>query len=524
MPDGMIRERTWQYGIADDPFMGLPWSFQYAENMNVFDDPRGIKLSTAIAKASSSVPWWFSSCLLVSGGDFFVRIPVSWPVAKVTPESRPTGTVIWNINSNAHPYDAVIFNDWVWTIMWTGWWASIRKFSLTWRPYETISPTDRTGDTPKKMGQQTPNYCNCITNFNNSMILVGNWPFLRAYNPAEDLWWVGIDATWWKIVKQYNANCNILDISPKADYVEIFIDDGYGNTKIHYYPWIYDMEDSGLMKNVVLPNTRIDRVYPHMTREMVLISLDGSLNNVSLREVLGYETYPVMRSHRAWLSPYDVQHKLWFFTWPCSTDMVWYDGRAYIADVEWIWELNWYDNNKMPVATLRWKIHDESDDRTPRGLAIAKDFIYVSYDSAEYCARIYDTANPRWYVDQWVLISRVIETEYGGEFTKNLTSWLVQFEMNNLTDENWKIEIYVCGNRQRNSIDDDAWIKIAEINQDDTWTCVHKFEQGGERSFMEDWQTIEYKVVITRWEEEDASPVLRSLLMNYDIKEKTNKF
>jgi hypothetical protein len=74
------------------------------------------------------------------------------------------------------------------------------------------------------------------------------------------------------------------------------------------------MEDSGLMKSVELPNTRIKRVYPHMTKEMIVTTYDGSNNNVSLREVIGYDTYPVMRSHRAGLSPYDVQHKLGFFT------------------------------------------------------------------------------------------------------------------------------------------------------------------------------------------------------------------
>jgi hypothetical protein len=41
---------------------------------------------------------------------------------------------------------------------------------------------------------------------------------------------------------------------------------------------------------------------------------------------------------------------------------------------------------------------------------------------------------------------------------------------------------------------------------------------------MQDRQVIEYKVVITRWEEQNASPVLRSLLFNYDVKEKTNYF
>jgi hypothetical protein len=33
--------------------------------------------------------------------------------------------------------------------------------------------------------------------------------------------------------------------------------------------------------------------------------------------------------------------------------------------VEGIWELNWYDAKKMPVATLRWKFYDEDDDKTP---------------------------------------------------------------------------------------------------------------------------------------------------------------
>ena len=187
---------------------------------------------------------------------------------------------------------------------------------------------------------------------------------------------------------------------------------------------------------------------------MIVTTYDGSNNNVSLREVIWYETYPVMRSHRAWLSPYDVQHKLWFFTWPCSEDMAWYEWRAYVADVEWIWELSWYDAKKMPVCTLRWKFNDESDDKTPKWLAIAKDFIYVSYNDKAYCARIYDTANPNWYASEWTLISRAIETEYGGEFTKQLVRWIVQFEMNNLVAHNWTIDVYVCWNREWNSMND----------------------------------------------------------------------
>ena len=549
LPDGIIRERTRQYGVTDDPFMGMPWSFQYAENLNVFDDPRGIKLTTAWSSTAN-----YKACKFVSAGDYVIAIPNTWDVKKISPENRPSGTTIGTLTNIMTPSDATIFawfvnvvaniNDNLWVIF---------AYPLNGGTQKTFVPQDKTGNRDPNapvitMWQQTPNYCNCITNFNNSMMLVGNWNYLRAYNPADDTGGTYLDPTygnvhgeWWKIVKVYDADTEIMDISPKADYVEIFLSDSAWNTKIHYYPWIFDMEDSGLMKSVNLPNTRVQRVYPHMTKEMIVISYDGSNNNVSLREVLGYETYPVMRSHRAGLSPYDVQHKLWFFTWPCSEDMAWYEWRAYIADVEGIWELNWYDAKKMPVATLRWKFNDEDDDKTPFWLAIAKDYIFVSYNDKAYCARIYDTANPYWYAEEWMLISRAIETEYGGEFTKQLVKWIVQFEMNNLTNENGYIDIYVCWNREWNSPNDDCWIKIAHIDQSDAdfsdsgetnnsltqyniGTCTHRFDNAGQRWFMQDRQVIEYKVVIHRWDEDNASPVLRSLLMQYDVKEKTNYF
>lgn len=524
LPDGMIRERTWQYGVTDDPFVGLAGSFQYAENLNVFDDPRGIKLTTNWRKSTN-----YKGCKLVSAGDYVIAIPSSWDVKAINPSSRPSGTSIWSVPSSMNPLDAVVF-----------WWAlfvigtrsvsfvgittyKLPKQGESFTPeVHNLIPVDNTWDTPVIMWQAVA-YCDCICNFNNTMLLVGNGNYLWIYNPAEDTW--SVYASWWKIVKTYSEDVDIIDISPKADYVEIFLRDKAWNTKIHYYPWIFDMEDSGLMKSIELPNTRVLRVYPHMTREMVITTYDGSNNNVSLREIVWYETYPVMRSHRAGLSPLDVQHKMWFFTWPCSEDMARYEWRAYVADVEWIWEFNWYNANKMPVWNLRWKFNDESDDKSPKGLAIAKDFIFASYDDYAYCCRIYDTANPAGYAEQWILISRAIETEYGGEFTKELVNWMVQFEMNNLTTWNGSIDIYVCWNREWNSLNDSAWKQIAHIDQDDsTGTCVHRFDNSWTYGFKQDRQVIEYKVVINRWSEEDASPVLRSLLMNYRIKEKTRYF
>ena len=538
LPDGIIRDRTRQYGVTDDPFMGMEWSFQYAENLNVFDDPRGIKLTTGRTESTA-----YNSCKLVSAGDYVIAIPVTWDVMRLDAWGR-TGKSIWEVPENMTPRDAVVFGRSIFVI-WTknNSFLGINSYRVDIQTASDIEvhnliPVDNTWDSPIIMWSQTPKYCDCICNFNNSMLLVWNWNYLWIYNPADDTG--SVYASWWKIVKEYSPDVDIIDISPKADYVEIFLRDNVGNTKIHYYPWIFDMEDSGLMKSIELPNTRINRVYPHMTREMIVTTYDGSNNNVSLREVIWYETYPVMRSHRAGLSSYDVQHKLWFFTWPTSVDMARYEGRAYIADVEWIWEFNWYNANKMPVGNLRRKFNNDNENKTPFGLAIAKDFIYVSYSDKAYCARIYDTANPAGYADQGILISRAIETEYGGEFTKNLVRRFVQFEMNNLAEVDGtlgSIDIYVCWNREWNSIDDSAWVHIAQITQDDAdfgeessgwWysvgTCVHRFDNAWDWSFLQDRQVIEYKVVITRWSEENASPVLRSLLFNYNVKEKTNFF
>ena len=206
------------------------------------------------------------------------------------------------------------------------------------------------------------------------------------------------------------------------------------------------------------------------------------------------------------------------------------DGSLAYAEYYWV-------RDNATSCDYANKVYNESEDKTPKWLAVAKDFIFASYDDYAYCARIYDTANPAGYADQGILISRAIETEYGGEFTKSLVRRFVQFEMNNLTDDNGTIDIYVCWNREWNSIDDSAWVHIAQITQDDAdfgeessgwWysvgTCVHRFENAWDWKFLQDRQVIEYKVVITRWSEENASPVLRSLLFNYNVKEKTNFF
>jgi hypothetical protein len=128
------------------------------------------------------------------------------------------------------------------------------------------------------------------------------------------------------------------------------------------------------------------------------------------------------------------------------------------------------------------------------------------------------------YQQSGFLISRVFETEFGWEFTKELISWIVQYELNTLTTLNGKIEIFVCGNRKWNTPNDSNRIKIAEIGQEDINTTSKNFTHLGDFKFLEDWQTLEYMVKITLGGETHATPIFRSLMLNYGVKDKTNYF
>ncbi|MDR2416321.1 MAG: hypothetical protein LBD75_07165 [Candidatus Peribacteria bacterium] len=54
MASGQIIERSWTGGVTNDSYMGIKNSFQYAENLNVFDDMRGIKLSSKVQQRAKS--------------------------------------------------------------------------------------------------------------------------------------------------------------------------------------------------------------------------------------------------------------------------------------------------------------------------------------------------------------------------------------------------------------------------------------------------------------------------------------
>ena len=53
---------------------------------------------------------------MVSGGDFVVSIPTTGDVKKIDPANRPNGTTIGSLSASINPYDAVVFDRYVWII------------------------------------------------------------------------------------------------------------------------------------------------------------------------------------------------------------------------------------------------------------------------------------------------------------------------------------------------------------------------------------------------------------------------
>jgi hypothetical protein len=60
-----------------------------------------------------------------------------------------------------------------------------------------------------------------------------------------------------------------------------------------------------------------------------------------------------------------------------------------------------------------------------------------------------------------------------------------------------------------------AWTRTEKsnlFNDLDEWKSAFKF----------DWQTITYAIVITRWTEHKATPIVRQIDIKYHTKDKTN--
>lgn len=249
------------------------------------------------------------------------------------------------------------------------------------------------------------------------------------------------------------------------------------------------------------------------------------------------------------------------------------------------WYDKWYMKWKLRDDNRYYDDQDEKQPIQIYWLCENKWILYVSDSLGCRAIRLYDTWMDG-YQPTWTLISRQFEGKEWWTLTKMLDEIRLNFELNPLTDGNGEIFVFVSPNnqwrttypvyyadrwtvkRERDlpsdsddvSVNDFFWVsdenayfictwfssweavyeeqaskiipwgwyQVMTITQDsfDTMTekssLVNSLGWWWESSLRFDWQTITYAIVITRWNEERATPIVRQIDLKYHSKDKVN--
>lgn len=542
-----ITQVSWTDGTAQDVYYWQEHSFQYSANINCDDEMHWIKLASKAIRTSN-----FAKCDLVSWGDYGVyALPVEgWDVKLINcnGSSITWGNSLWSINAWVDVVPWTIFQDffWFWVNLPTVW--GIFKVQNGWTWLTAIAPYDHTDYTDEAISSastKTVPMGGAITamlNYNNTRLVVWVWatatsnagvrvyyPELDATNPrspyydAQALPW----QTGWKKVLDYEAWVTIVALTCTFEYLKVWaVDEGW-STKVYYYQGNNNLRSTFVYNVVDLTGERVLRAYSINGMDYFITSIDGTDGYVNLNKMIGNVAVPLFHQ-RAWLTQYDINTKAPYFVWPTGIKAAYKSGRFYIADAYGVFQFK-YTPQSYDKGYMKWLLRNN---KQVYWVCENKGFLYVSYEDGCYAMRLYDT----WvdgYQDEWVLISREYEGSEWGTITKMLDEIRLNYEMNPHTNQNGSIDVYVSPNNTRwdthTFTEANWWYHAMHIDQTNAWTRTEKSNLFNDMwgndgsSFRFDWQTITYAIVITLWNEDEATPIVRQIDIKYHTKDKVNK-
>lgn len=533
-------------GVSLDQYYWLQNSFQYAENVNTDDEMHGVKLAQKMSDSSS-----LANCQLVSAGETVFSLNMStWEVRRFNEnnwsswgsQTWPT-LVIWNVNGTSVA-PGVVFQNYFryWVNSPIGWW--VVKIPLWTGTQQIIAPQDHPTEAdddimnPDSAWIAMKSWVTAILNYNNSRLVVACGEELRVYYPELENEYNRLHPTaqqktgkvWWKRVQTYEEGSFIIALTCTFEYLKVWVQDEWWNTKVYYYQGNNNLKSTYVYNVIDLTGTKVLRVYSINSLDYYTASLDGSVNYITFNKMIG--NVPVMiLKQRAWLTEYDVNYKDPYFVWPSGMDAPYLGGAFYVADTYWIFKFQ-YDPQSYDKGYMKWKKQSQS---APAGVAISKNFLYVSDQNGIHRVRLYDTWVD-WYQDKGILISRELEWEYGGCVTKMLDEVRIHYELlpeyqSSSGSGNWDIDIYVSPNNQWEyhdpTVNSTWWWHVMHIDQNNFRTRteqINRFNslQEGMPAFEFDWQTITYCIVINKGSTNQATPILREVNLRYQLKGKTN--
>ena len=538
-------------GVSLDQYYWLQNSFQYAENVNTDDEMHGVKLAQKMSDSSS-----LANCQLVSKGDEVYALNLtSWAVTKFNESNWSSwwSSVWWpNIVSPERKWikfaPGVVFQDWFW--YWINadsqWWlARIPNTRSYVEANDLFAPCDHITESDEDIMDPDPTKrpsvmltgITAILNYNNTRLVVWVGQDLWVYFPELDQAGKEIDhrivkpgETWWKKVQTFENGSTIIALTCTFEYLKVWVQDEWWNTKVYYYQGNNNLKSTYVYNVIDLTGTKVLRVYSINSLDYYTASLDGSVNYITFNKMIG--NVPVMiLKQRAWLTQYDVNYKDPYFVWPSGMDAPYLGWAFYVADTYWIFKFQ-YDPQSYDKGYMKWKKQNQS---APAGVAISKNFLYVSDQNGIHRVRLYDTWVD-WYQDKGILISRELEWEYGGCVTKMLDEVRIHYELlpeyqSSSGSGNGDIDIYVSPNNQWEyhdpTVNSTWWWHVMHIDQNNFRTRteqINRFNslQEGMPAFEFDWQTITYCIVINKGSTNQATPILREINLRYQLKGKTN--
>lgn len=565
-----ISQVSWTDGTAMDVYYWLDHSFQYSSNINCDDELHWLKLSTKSHFTSS-----YSKCHLLSLWNYWVMaLPVDTQhsadelaLKRFQYNSANTGSAwfqeidskAWT--SYAPSYDAVewvVFQDrywfgsnrdsqddrlWYMTSLPLNWsnatqqWFEWQKIYI---PYDHPEATDESIEDPSNVLLPMKWKITAILNYNNTRLVVASGQEIWVYYPELDFLnpncpnydpdYTPVTSdygkTGWKRVLTYEPWVVVVWLTCSFEYLKTWCVDEWWNTKVYYYQGNNNLRNTFVYNLVDLTWVRVTKVYSINWIDYYVSSLDGSDWFVNLYKLVW--TTPVqLFKQRAWLDQLDVNFKAPYFVWPVGMSAAYSMWKFYIADAYGLFQFTyspqWFDKWYM-----KWGLYNN---KQVYWVCENKWWLYVSTEDWCYAMRVWDT----WvdeYQEQWVLISREYEWKEWGTITKMLDEIRLNYELNPLTDDNWEIDVYVSPNNlwrtTQHFTEASHWYHVMHIEQENGKTRTEKSNlfndlwAWNESAFKFDWQTITYAIVITRWEESKATPIVRQIDIRYHTKDKTN--
>ena len=577
-----ISQVSWTDWTAQDVYYWLDHSFQYSSNINCDDELHWLKLSTqqhfttSYKKCHLTSLWEHGVMALPvdtgKNGDSVVLKKFQYNGSnQQNPwweeiDSKAGSTVTYKYDA----VDWVVFQDRYWfginaqpvsqgTLNWymlsvplvwddsnvpTSQWYSDQRQYL---PYDHPESTDESIEDPSNILLPMSWQITAVLNYNNTRLVVACGQEIWVYYPELDVtdprnpnyvpWFDPTDRwkTWWKKVLQYEAWVTIVGLTCSFEYLKTWCVDEWWNTKVYYYQGNNNLRNTFVYNLIDLTWVRVTRVYSINGIDYYVASLDGTDGFVNLYKLVW--TTPVqLFKQRAWLDPLDINTKAPYFVWPVWLDAAYSMWKFYIADAYGLFQFT-YSPQSFDRGYMKWGLYNN---KQVYWVCENQWWLYVSTEDGCYAMRVWDS----WvdgYQNKWVLISREFEWKEWGTVTKMLDEIRLNFELNPNINESqyasdsqpyWTIDIYVSPNnlwKDTNPSSDgsDNWFKVLSITKDSKWTRTEKSNlfndlNQWESAFKFDWQTITYAIVITRWAEPKATPIVRQIDIKYHTKDKVN--